>query len=150
MGCGLSILYAKLNSIPMLVVLDNCRRVGIALGKMELVNLLGIQEICWLFDLRTGERVSGRYMKGSKTPFHVLTPQTNQHVSAIAVNLPKEGYQYGEPPGEERLMRLRVLHNPYATVPLEWEIFNDPEDGHFGLLEGEWVNIPTGRPLFDM
>ena len=131
------------HGIPMIVVLDNSGRVGIALGVIELINLLGIQEIRLLIDLETGGRVSPPHMKGSEESFHVLTPKNNRHVSAVAVNLPKQGHQHIDPPEKERPMRLRVLHNPYAQIPFPLGIFNDPEDDHFGLFEGQWINIRT-------
>ena len=106
--------------IPMLVILDNARRVGIAIKSIDLIQLVG----------------------------DVLTPDCNQHITAIGENLPKEGHQYVEPAERERPMRLLVLHNPHATVHLPLQIFSDAEDEHVGMEEGRWINLQTKRPAF--
>ncbi len=106
--------------IPMVVILDNARRVGIAMMSIDLIQLVG----------------------------DVLTPDCNQHISAIGVNLPKEGYQYDEQVDRERPMRLRILHNPNASVPLPLAIFNDPEDEHIGVENGRWMDLRTKHPVF--
>ncbi|NVM20690.1 MAG: hypothetical protein HWN68_02780 [Desulfobacterales bacterium] len=65
----------------------------------------------------------------------------------MAINLPKAGNAYTEPPTIERPMRLQIVHNPYATCPLDKSLFADPEDEHYELVEGQWVNAVTKEPL---
>ncbi len=130
--------YRHLN-IPMIVVLDNHRRVGISLGKTDLINLLGTQEICQPINVDTGDPVGSPYFQGSDQSFHVLSPQHNRHVSAVAVNLPKEGHQHIKPVDLERPMRVLVLYNPYADVPFPIGIFNDLEDEHICFVDGRWI-----------
>ncbi len=137
--------YEKLR-IPMLVVFDNARQVGVSLGSIDLIQLLGMSEYRVLMNVATGEQVgSATLHSGSK---QVLTPDRRRYISAIAVNLPKHGHQYVEPVEQERHMRLRVLHNPYASVPLPLAIFNDPEDEHIGVQDGRWVDLRTRLPIF--
>lgn len=106
--------------IPMLVILDNARRVGLAIKSIDLIQLVG----------------------------DVLTPDYNLHITAICVNLPKEGHQGDEPAERERPMRLLVLHNPYATVHLPLQIFSDAEDEHVGRKDDRWINLRTKHPVF--
>ena len=51
------------------------------------------------------------------------------------------------PADRERPMRVRVLHNPSAIVPLHLGIFAEPEDEHFVRMGDRWVDIRTGAPL---
>jgi hypothetical protein len=69
------------------------------------------------------------------------------YISAIAINLPKAGYAYKEPSNIERPMRLIIVHNPYAEYPLHKSLFADPEDEHYELVEGKWINPITKKPL---
>lgn len=137
--------YAALN-IPMMVVLDNARQVGVPLSQIELIQLLGEIEFRVPVNMGTGQPA------GPTTKHHgpgqVLTPTQKRYISAIAVNRPKEGHQYVEPIEQERPMCLLILHNPYALVRLPVGIFNDPEDIHIGRRSGHWVNLRTGERLF--
>ncbi len=137
--------YEKL-SIAMLVVFDNARRVGVTLDSIDLLQLLGMSEYRVRVNVTTGEKVGpAKLHSGSK---QVLTPDRRRYVSAIAVNLPKHGHQYVEPTERERPMRLRILHNPYASVPFPLGIFNDPEDEHIGVENGRWMDLRTKHPVF--
>ncbi|MEE8076841.1 MAG: hypothetical protein V3T60_14595 [Candidatus Binatia bacterium] len=136
----------RADGIPMIVVLDNARRVGIPLGAIDLVQLLGAPEYVVPINVETGARPDpGHLHFGSG---QVLTPNRRQYVSAVAVNLPKGGHQYVEPVEQERPMRLRILHNPYASVPLPSDVFSDPEDEHIGVRDGRWQNLRTGEPAW--
>ena len=134
--------YATIN-IPMIVVLDNARRVGVPLSPIELIQLLGEIEYRVPVNLATGQPA------GPTTKHHgsgqVLTPTQKRYISAIAVNRPKQGHQYVEPIEKERPMCLLILHNPYALVRLPRKIFNDSEDTHLGLRNGQWVNLRSGK-----
>ncbi len=137
--------YEKLR-IAMLVVFDNARQVGVSLGSIDLLQLLGMSEYRVLINATTGEKVGpAKLHSGSK---QVLTPDRRRYISAIAVNLPKQGHQYMEPTETERPMRLRILHNPYASVSLPLGIFNDPEDEHIGVENGRWMDLRTKHPVF--
>jgi hypothetical protein len=133
--------------IPMIAVLDGWRRSGVALDRTELKNLLGTQEIRFHVSLLTGQRVGPLSVRGSEESFHVLRAQNAGHLSGVAVNLPKQGHQYTTPWNKERIMRLRVLHNPYAQVPLPLDLFSDAEDEHIGWVGGEWLDMRSGCPL---
>ena len=132
--------------IPMVVVLDNARRVGVSLDSIDLLQLLGMSEYRVLVNVTTGGKVGPvRLHSGSK---QVLTHERRQYVSAVSVNLPKEGHQYVDPVDQERPMRLRIFHNPYASVRLPLEIFSDLEDEHIGVEQGRWIDMRTKRPVF--
>ena len=131
------------DGFPMIVVLDNARRVGIPLGVIDLIHLLGMPEFRVPVDTRTGAPVGGAHLHSGSG--QVFSPDRRNYVSAVAVNLPKEGHQYDEPADRERPMRPRILHNPFATVRLPRDVFNDPEDEHIAMRDGRWVNLRTGE-----
>jgi len=131
--------------IPMIVAVDNARRVGVSLATIDLIQLLGVTEIRVPVNLTSGGKAGrARLHHGSE---QILTPTRRQYISAVAVNVPKRGFEYIEKLEQERPMRLRVLHNPYAEVPLPLSVFIDPEDEHIGLVEGRWVDLRTGQRI---
>ena len=129
--------------IPMIVAVDNARRVGVSLAKIDLIQLLGVTEIRVPVNLTTGGKAGRARLHHGRG--QILSPTRRQYISAVAVNLPKRGFEYIEKLEQERPMRLRVLHNPYAEVPLPLKVFVDPEDEHIGLVEGRWVDLRTGH-----
>jgi hypothetical protein len=124
--------------IPMLVVLDNARRVGLSLQKSDLWNLFGSQEIRVPIDVQIGGQIGPWSMEGSSGSFHILSPGCNQHVSAVAVNMPRDRFRYDESEEQERPMRLRIVYNHYADIPFPPALFNDPEDEHIWWRDGRW------------
>jgi len=129
--------------IPMIVAVDNARRVGVSLAKIDLIHLLGVPEIRVPLNVTTGAKADRAHLHHG--PGQILSPTERQYISAVAVNLPKRGFEYIEEIEQERPMRLRVLHNPYADVQLPLSVFSDPEDEHIGLVDGRWVNLRTGQ-----
>ncbi len=129
--------------IPMIVVVDNARRVGVSLATMDLIQLLGVTEIRVPLNLTAGGKAGEAYLHHG--PGQILTRTQRQYISAVAVNLPKRRHEYIEILAQGRPMRLRVLHNPYAQVPLPLSVFSDPEDEHIGLVAGRWVDLRTGQ-----
>jgi hypothetical protein len=121
--------------IPMIVVVDNARRVGVSLAKIDLIQLLGVTEIRVPVDLPTGAKAGSAHLHHGHG--QILTPTRRQYISAVAVSLPKREHEYIERLEQERPMRLRVLHNPYAQVPLSLSVFSDSEDEHIGLVAGQ-------------
>lgn len=128
--------------IPMIIAVDNARRVGVSLATMDLMQLLGVTEIRVPVDLATGAKAGRARLHHGHG--QILSPTRRQYISAVAVNLPKRGFEYIKKLEQERPMRLRVLHNPYAQVPLPLSVFSDPEDEHIGLVAGRWVDLRTG------
>jgi hypothetical protein len=134
--------YQGLN-LPMLVVLDNWRRVGIPSNILDLRNaLFGTLEVRQHFD-----PVSGKIM-GCPKWHHGRGQQLNEtlatYVSAVAWNLPRTRY-YDDPMTEERPMYLRIVHNPFASVPFPIDIFSNGNDEHYGYKNGCWVNFLAPR-----
>jgi hypothetical protein len=129
--------------IPMIVAVDNARRVGVSLAKIDLIHLLGVPEIRVPLNVTTGAKAGRAHLHHG--PGQILSPTRRQYISAVAVNLPKRGFEYIEEIEQERPMRLRVLHNPYAHVQLPLSVFSDPEDEHIGLVDGRWVDLRTGQ-----
>lgn len=134
--------------IPMLVIIDNAARTGTLLGPEDMVSLVGAPEVHRHVCVAKGEWVGPARIQGAPDSFHILTPNRNPYISAVAVNIPKAGYQYIEPPDQERPMRLRVLHNPYAKIPLPLNVFSDPEDEHIAFHHDRWLDALTGHPLY--
>ncbi len=128
--------------VPMLVILDNHRKVGIQTGPIELIQLLGTLKIRVPIDTTTGRVGNARWHHGGG---RTLSPDWRTYISGVAVNLPKRDHVYNEPPEKQRPMRVRLLHNPYADVPFPVAIFSDSEDEHYGRRNGEWVNLVTGE-----
>lgn len=127
--------------IPMIVAVDNARRVGVSLAKIDLIQLLGVTEIRVPVNLTTGGRAGRARLHHGRG--QILSGTRRQYISAVAVNLPKRGFEYIDRLEQERPMRLRILHNPYAQVPLPLSVFSDPEDENIGLVAGRWVELRT-------
>ena len=125
--------------IPMIVVVDNARRVGVSLATIDLTQLLGVTEIRVPIDPTTGAKAGRARLHHGHG--QMLTPTRRQYVSAVAVNLPKRGFEYIDRLEQERPMRVRVLHNPYAQVPLPLSVFSDQEDEHIRLVEGGCADL---------
>jgi hypothetical protein len=129
--------------IPMIVVVDNARRVGVSLATIDLTQLLGVTEIRVPIDPTTGAKAGRARLHHGHG--QMLTPTRRQYVSAVAVNLPKRGFEYIDRLEQERPMRVRVLHNPYAQVPLPLSVFSDQEDEHIRLVEGGCADLQTSQ-----
>jgi hypothetical protein len=118
-----------------LVVLDNWRLVGIPSAIEHLRDaLFGTPEygigfrIC---DGTTEMKPWESHLGGGQT----LTPQEKCYISAVAWNMPKIAFSCSDP-HEDSPMRLRIVHNPFASTPLPLSIFQDEEDEHWSLDEG--------------
>jgi hypothetical protein len=131
--------------IPMLIILDNWRRVGIPSNVIDLRNaLFGTLEFRFPVNHDTGAGVmedAGWHHGGGQ----FFNEQEKRYVSAVAWNVPKNPYI--EPPSEERIMRLIVVHNPWADVRFPIQIFNSADDEHYGYLQEcgglRWVDFST-------
>lgn len=122
----------KNDDIPCLIVLDNYRKIGLHLGPIDLIELLG--RLQFVVPVQ-GSGEDFFLAPGGKK---VLSPNQKTYISAVAVNIPKHGHAYYEDDITERPMRLRILHNPFAHIPLPAKIFSDPEDEHLKLAGGTW------------
>lgn len=131
--------YRILN-IPMLIVLDNWRLVGIPSNIVDLRNaLFGTLEFRMPVDLDSGRAImSEAHWHHGKGQF--FNSREKLYISAVAWNLPKIR-TVDDPMTEERPMYLRLVHNPYAQVPFPIEIFNDADDEHYGYRAGRWINL---------
>jgi hypothetical protein len=123
--------------IPMLVVLDNWRLVGIPsnVGFLRQA-LFGNLEFRMLLPKNNETQFEGPFAHhgGGQT----LHPERKTYISAVAWNMPKQAYLYTEH-AEEKSMRLRVVHNLFASVPLPAAIFDDAEDEHYHYDDvGAW------------
>jgi len=127
-----------------IVVFDNHQRVGFPNRPLELIQLFGTIRRRIIYNKKNGHAEDQGWHHG---PRQILTPVRRKYISAIAVNLPKAGNEYIEPSNIERPMRLQIVHNPYAANPLDKKLFDDPEDEHYELFMGQWVNCITKKPL---
>lgn len=116
--------YAE-DGLPLLVVLDNWRRVGLPLEETDLIQVFGDLIFVATFDPVKGRATDRRWEHGRGRQ---LGPKYRTYVSAVVVNIPKNPY-VPEDPRLERPMRVRILHNPFATISLPRNIFADREDG---------------------
>jgi hypothetical protein len=127
-----------------IVVFDNHQRVGFPNRPLELIQLFGTIRRRIIYNKKNGHAEDQGWHHG---PRQILTPVRRKYISAIAVNLPKAGNEYIEQSNIERPMRLQIVHNPYAANPLDKKLFDDPEDEHYELFMGQWVNCITKKPL---
>ena len=134
--------------IPMLIMLDNWRMVGIPSNIIDLrIALFGTPEFRVPIDLCGGrEDVKEAYWHHGGG--QVFNERESLYISAVAWNLPKFRFD-DDSMTEERPMNLRVVHNPYATVPLPIEVFNSRDDEHYGYVEEakglRWIELGAKR-----
>jgi len=111
--------------IPMIVVLDNWRKIRIDLSEVGLSQLLGSSEGRFHLDSKTGIGQDFHWAHGAD---QILTPERRNYVSGVAVNHPTVPFFGEEDLYQERPMNLRILLNPFCTAPLPPNLFSDPED----------------------
>jgi hypothetical protein len=121
--------YAS-EALPMVVMLDNYRQKGISLDKHTLRALFGEQVVTIPMDPTTGSVVGDAEWihEDDNSP---LAAGRNAHVSAVAVLIPVQRFDTWEKADNfivERKMKVRLLHNPYARVPLPTSVFSDAVD----------------------
>jgi len=131
--------YAFLE-IPMLVVLDNWRLVGIPSN----VGFLR-QALFGKLEFRLRLDVDKGILVGEPKLHHgigqTLHAERKNYISAVAWNMPKQAYLYADPQ-EGQQMRLRVVHNDFAQRKLPIDLFSDEEDEHHGYDEnGRWQRL---------
>jgi len=122
--------YAATN-LPMVIALDNYRQVGISLDKHTLSSLFGELEALITIDLETGGAVRREWTR--EDDGSPLAGGRNQHVSAVLVLEPLERFDTIETEDDfsvERGMRVRIVYNEEAVVPLPKDVFSAPEDEH--------------------
>lgn len=129
--------YQILN-VPMLVVLDNWRQVGIPSNVLDLRNaLFGTLEVRKFLDPTGAVHSPARWHHGKGQRLKAVQ---GNYISAVAWNLPKVRYDK-DPMTQERSMHLRLIHNPFANVLFPIDIFNNGDDEHWGYREGRWGNL---------
>ncbi len=123
--------YAPL-CVPMLIVLDSWRQVGIPNNYTELRSaMFGTPEI--RIPLASGDSKPSGQARLHYGAGQMFNRDQGRYVSAVAWNIATERFDTMEerdPMTVERRMRLRVMHNPFAVVPLPREMFSAPEDEH--------------------
>jgi len=110
--------YAHLN-LPTVVVLDNWRRIGLPTDIGTLWAALFTPQ-------------------GRGQP--LLNSNNKRNVSAVAWNLPKTRPIDEDAINTEPPMCVRVLHNPYADIPLCSTVFGSTSDEHYRISQ-------RGRPI---
>lgn len=117
--------------LPMIIALDNYRQKGISLDKHTLGGLFGALQVQIRIDPTTGRTVEEAWVRPDDgSP---LAGGRNQHVSAVLALIPVERFDTFEKDDDfsvERKMKVRILYNPNATVPLPRDLFNDGQDEH--------------------
>ena len=119
------------SGLPMIIVLDNYRQKGISLDHHTLGGLFGELQVQIRIKPTTGENLGegwGRSDDGSP-----LAVGRNRHVSAVAALIAGERFDTFDKTDDfsiERKMKVRILYNPDAAVPLPRDVFSDPDDEH--------------------
>ena len=126
--------------IPLVVALDNWRQVGLSLGPSDLIQIFGLVEVTGMFDPSTGESGKFRWALGDDSP---LGEGRRTHVSAVAAVFP-ESRDIDDDFSTERPMYTRVVHNPFAAVPLPRSVFGSEKDKHIVREGGVWKEIVGG------
>jgi len=124
-------------AIPTAVVLDNWRQVGVDLEDEILIQIFGQIEFVVPVAFAAGP-AGPRSLKygGGRT----IGDDKGTYVSAVIVTEPQER-EFRDLFAEERPMRARVLHNPYAAVALPLSIFGGPQDEQLAHSDGAWRKV---------
>ena len=133
--------------VARIVVFDNNQRIGVPTSPLEIIQLFGTIYRRLNINQENGKLEDEGWKHG---PRQIITRDRKQYISAVAVNLPKASHAYCDQVDIERPMRLQIIHNPYASYPLDKSLFIDPEDEHFEMVDGEWINGITSERLLSM
>lgn len=125
--------------IPRVVVLDNWRQVGVDLDNVVLVQIFGQIHVVVPVSMSGGPRgATWLEYGGGRT----LGDDAGTYVSALVITEPLRRDARDDFTVERR-MRARVLHNPYATIPLPRSIFAGPDDEQLEHVEGAWRKVES-------
>lgn len=129
--------------IPLVVVLDNWRQLGVVLDWPVLIQLLGEATVRMLVERDTGTAKDVHWAPGGG---QVLHPEQKTYVSAVLVNLRTSPAYTEKNRDRECQMRVRVLYNPFAAVELPTDVFSHPLDEHVAYDPNKrcWINPITG------
>lgn len=124
--------------LPLLVVLDNHRQVGLQLKRHELLSLFGEQKIVLTVDPQNGRQMGDAVLEHEDdgSPF---ASGARPYVSAVIVN--EAGYRFDDFDQDddftqERPMRARIIHHPLALQPLPFGVF--AADEQIVYRDGRW------------
>ena len=122
--------------IPLLIVLDNWRRVGIPSNITDLLDALFGEQQLWVPISSSADAgpVQWHHAHG-----RVLSPDYKLYVSAVAWNLPRN--PSAEPPNCESDMYVRMVHNPFGIAHFPKEIFATADDVHWGREGNAWIKL---------
>ena len=123
--------------IPCVIALDGWRQVGVDLDDVVLLQLFGQLQFVVPVSTTGGSRRATRLEYGGG---RTLGDNAGTYVSAVVVPVPLQR-DARDDFGVERPMRARVVHNPYAAVPLPRSIFAGPDDEQLEHVEGAWRKV---------
>lgn len=115
--------------LPMIIVLDNYRQKGISLDHHTLGGLFGELQVQIRINPTTGENLEEGWVRSDDAS--PLAGGRNRHVSAVAALIAGERFDTFDKTDDfsiERKMKVRILYNPDAAVPLPRDVFSDPDD----------------------
>lgn len=119
------------SGLPMIIVRNNYRQKGISLDRHTLGGLFGELQVQIRINPTTGENLGEAWVRSDDgSP---LAGGRNQHVSAVAALIAGERFDTFDKIDDlsiERKMKVRVLYNPDAAVPLPRDVFSDADDEH--------------------
>jgi len=130
--------YAE-DSLPLVILMDNWNMVWLegSVGTLldavfgEVVHLVPVPES----DASRHPQIRCTRRDG------VLNARHKTYISAVAWNLP-QAHLENESTNVLFPMRVRLVHNPYAVVPLSRQVFVHTQDEQFGLdLHGRLIDL---------
>jgi hypothetical protein len=128
--------------LPLVVVLDNHRQIGVSPGTIELIQIFGTLQYHITVDANTGVNVAEGW--AHNTEDYAIGDKRRPHISAVVVNVPIERFDTFEAADDftrQRPMRAHVIHNPDATNPLPLWVFSEPHDMQIIRQDGRWTEF---------
>lgn len=117
--------------LPLVIGLDNYRQKGIGLDEHSLGSLFGDLRVHIKVDPASGRQLEEAWVRTDDgSP---LAGSRRRHVSAVIALIAGERFDTFEAVDDfsvERPMKMRIVYNPDALVPLPRDVFNGPDDEH--------------------
>jgi hypothetical protein len=130
--------------LPLVVVVDNHRQIGISLGTLELIQIFGTIQYEFTVDTATGSSVSEGWAHSNAD--YAVGDKRRPHISAVVVNVPTQRFDTFDAADDftrTRPMRVHVIHNPDATNPLPLWVFSEPHDKQIIRQGDRWVEFSS-------
>jgi hypothetical protein len=128
------------DAIPMLVVLDPWRQLGIDLSPEILIQIFGELQFVVPIARQGGQAGETSLAHGGG---RTIGEDAGTYLSAVLVNLASSRDAI-DAFTNERPMHARIVHNPFAVVPLSTSIFANPDDEQWIHEDQRWRRVTHG------